>query len=160
MKNIAVFLSTFSLVLSVESIKVVEPSKNLEETGGYFTVKDLSIDTLDEFTMCLKLKSYNFGIMSEQFLQNILYHGDSMLAVITNQYCDHLSEGCTVYQRQEVPDIFWEHGKSSGYHKYLGQTFAFKIWRPEVWNSFCILASQTNRFYKIFMNGEYVQDFR
>ena len=160
MKSTAGFLSALSLLLAVQSMKVIVPSKNFKETAGYFTVEGLSIDSFDDFSMCVKLKSYNFGMINENPLQNIIYHGKSMLGVMTNQYCDHLSEGCTIYQKQEVSDIYWEHGKSYGYHQYLGEGFGFKIWKPEVWNTVCILASQTNRFYKIFMNGENVQDFR
>ena len=147
------------MVSCVRCIKVLESSR-IPSKDGYFVFKNLSIHLFEEFTLCAKFKSYKFGLTQENSIQNIIYHGDrSMLGVVTNQHCDHLAEGCTNNNRQDHLGT-WEHGRSYGYHQYLGDWEVFKIWRPTVWNTVCILASATQRLYKIFMNGEFIQDSR
>ena len=52
--------------------------------------------------------------------QNIISHGNrSLLGLVTNQYCDHLEAGCTNNQKEDHSNVYWEHGKSYGYHQYL-----------------------------------------
>ena len=148
------------LVSVVHCVKVISSAERPEK-NGYFTFKNFSLRSLKEFTLCAKLKSYKFGLMDETYHQNIIYQGDkSLLGVVTNQYCDHLEEGCTKNQKEDHSNHYWEHGKSYGYHQYLGDWEYFNIWKPTIWNMVCILASSTQRFYQIIINGETIQDYR
>ena len=148
------------LVSVVRCVKVIFSAERPEKTG-YFTFKNFSLRSHKEFTLCARFQSYKFGLTDENYYQNIIYQGDkSLLGVVTNQYCDHLAAGCTKNQKENNSNDYWEHGKSYGYHQYLGDWEYFEIWKPTIWNMVCILASTPQRFYQIFINGETIQDYR
>ena len=153
----------FALLLLVSVVGCVRVISSAErpEKKGYFTFKNFSLRSHKDFTLCLKLKSAKFGLTDEGFYQNIIYQGNKcLLGVVTNQYCDHLEEGCTKNQKENNSNVDWEHGKSYGYHQYLGVWEYFNVWKPTVWNMVCILASSSDGFYQIVINGEIIQDFR
>ena len=160
MKLLILIISLLVLVSVVRGVKVISSAERPEK-NGYFTFKNFSLRSHKEFTLCAKFQSYKFGLTDENFYQNIIYQGDkSLLGVVTNQYCDHLEEGCTKNQKENNSNDSWEHGKSFGYHQYLGDWEYFKIWKPTIWNMVCILASSTQRFYRIVVNGETIWDHR
>ena len=123
----------FALLLLVSVVGCVRVISSAErpEKKGYFTFKNFSLRSHKDFTLCLKLKSAKFGLTDEGFYQNIIYQGNKcLLGVVTNQYCEHLEEGCTKNQKENNSNVDWEHGKSYGYHQYLGVWEYFNVWKP------------------------------
>ena len=160
MKRLILIISLLLLVSVVCCVKVILSGEKPEK-NGYFTFKNFSLHSHKEFTLCARFKSYKFGLLDENYYQNIIYQGNkSLLGVVTNQYCDHLAEGCSKNQKENNSNDSWEHGKSHGYHQYLGNWTYFEIWKPTIWNMVCILASSPQRFYQIIINAETIQDYR
>ena len=73
MKGLAGIISALLLLVSVARCVKVISSAERPEKNGYFTFKNFSLRPLKEFTLCVKLKSYKFGLTDETFYQNKSY---------------------------------------------------------------------------------------
>ena len=146
------------LLSGLDCVKVVKYKSNI---NGSLTISNFSLDSLDEFSLCLRVFSYSFSSPKERSVQSLVRVGDrTLLGIVTHQQCNGCNTREFVCQGFSILLFFypeakssgsWEHGRVKGFSDHL--RIRFEIWKPRTWNSLCVVASYKNRKAAIFLNG-------
>ena len=82
---IFLYLASYS-----DCLKIIKSNSNL---NGSFTISNFSLDSLAEFSLCLRVFSYSFSSPKEKSVQSLVTLGDkSLLGIVTHQHCHHCNE--------------------------------------------------------------------
>ena len=92
------------LFSGLDCVKVVKYKSKLD---GIFTISNFSLDSLDEFSLCLRVFSYSFSSPYERLEQSLVGVGDrSLLGIITHQKCDECNSSQTLFMFFSPPIFF------------------------------------------------------
>ena len=74
------------LLSGLDCVKVV---KYKSKINGTLTITNFSLDSLEEFSLCLRVFSYSFSSPKEKSVQSLVRVGDrSLLGFVTHQHCN------------------------------------------------------------------------
>ena len=135
-------LSLTLLVLKLsltEAIRVLQtnPAIELPPRFAQAEILDSSLSNLDEFTICLRLKTYQFTSYNKVTFsyQAVMTAGTNwILGAYIGLPCNERYLGCTQKQKDRYGKD-WKHSKVIGYTGDGVENHAFKTWQPGVWNS-------------------------
>ena len=100
------------LFSGLDCVKVVKYKSKLD---GIFTISNFSLDSLDEFSLCLRVFSYSFSSPYERLKQSLVSVGDKIvLGILTQQHCYECNTSQTFFMFFSPPifflsrlEIFW-----------------------------------------------------
>ena len=130
------------LILSwnqTEAIRVLQTNSDIELPPRFAQAEilDSSLSNLDEFTICLRLKTYQFTSYNKVTFsyQAVMTAGTNwILGAYIGLPCNERYLGCTQKQKDRYGKD-WKHSKVIGYTGDGVENHAFKTWQPGVWNS-------------------------
>ena len=83
------------LFSGLDCVKVVKYKSKLD---GIFTISNFSLDSLDEFSLCLRVFSYSFSSPYERLKQSLVSVGDKIvLGILTQQHCYECNTSQTLF---------------------------------------------------------------
>ena len=100
-------------------------------------VLDSSLANLAEFTICMRIKTYQFTSYNKETFsyQAVMTSGSVwILGAYIGLPCDERYLGCTQKQKDRYGED-WKHSRVIGYTGDGVENHAFKTWQPGVWNS-------------------------
>ena len=147
-----VFLLSVLSCHSGETLRVIstDPSASLPRLGGLAVVQDSSIQHLEEFTVCLRFKTYNFDVSKEdgnRGSQSVISIKDfNLLASYLAVQCE---EGCEDFPKSFIPN--WKRGKVYG--RTTNNENMFPGWLPLQWRSVCMSSSHQAGSWTLSLDG-------
>ena len=139
-KMLSLALTLLVLKFSLtEAIRVLQTNPDIElpPRSAQAEVLDSSLANLAEFTICMRIKTYQFTSYNEVTFsyQAVMTSGSNwILGAYIGLPCDQQYLGCTQKQRDRYGKD-WKHSKVIGYTGDGVENHAFKTWQPGVWNS-------------------------
>ena len=136
--RLSLTLILLSLVLA-EAIRVLQTNPDIElpPRSAQAEVLDSSLANLAEFTICMRIKTYQFTSYNEVTFsyQAVMTAGPVwILGAYIGLPCDQRYLGCTQKQKDRYGQD-WKHSKVIGYTGDWVENYDFKTWLPGVWNS-------------------------
>ena len=131
-------LLLLELILT-EAIRVLQTNPDIElpPRSGQAELLDSSLANLGEFTICLRMKTFQFTSYNEVTFsyQAVMTAGTNwILGAYIGLPCNERYLGCTQKQKDRYGKD-WKHSKVIGYTGDGVENHAFKTWQPGVWNS-------------------------
>ena len=122
-----------------QAIRVLQTNPDIElpPRSAQAEVLDSSLANLAEFTICMRIKTYQFTSYNEvtDSYQAVMTAGPVwILGAYIGLPCDQRYLGCTQKQKDRYGQD-WKHSKVIGYTGDGVENHAFKTWQPGVWNS-------------------------
>ena len=150
---------------SSQTLKLLttDPAVSLPARAGSAELLNSSLEKYQEFTICLRLKTYQFSTYpdkeSYQFIVSIKNSGNFMLGSYVALPCPHIYSTCTeIYQNMITA---WSHGAVFGVLRESDSLQDYySSWLPEVWTSVCLLSSRQEGSFRVNINGETVYQTR
>ena len=121
MLSILLPLLTFLILLECCSCLALplistDPAVSLPDRAGSAELLNSSLEKYQEFTICLRLKTYQFSTYpdkeSYQYIVSIKNSGNFMLGSYTAVPCEQVYSGCTGTYQSKIPA--WSHGAVFG----------------------------------------------
>ena len=134
--RLSLALLSLKLVLTIRVLQT-NPDIELPPRFAQAEVLDSSLANLAEFTICLRLKTYQFTSYNQLTFsyQAVMTAGPVwILGAYIGLPCDQRYRGCTQKQKDRYGKD-WKHSKVIGYSGDGVENHAFKTWQPGVWNS-------------------------
>ena len=141
----------------ISSMKVLKLSASVKpEDNVKVEIRDSSIDKLDQFSICGRFRTPYLPAMKNK-MQTLLYRKKLwLLNRLDMVSCDERYPGCTDYYKRAIGQENWLTGDARG-TIFHGAYSVFPLWKPNVWNTFCVEADTANKSYATFLNDEAVQ---
>ena len=126
-------------LMRTEAIRVLQTNPDIELPPrlAQAEVLDSSLANLAEFTICMRIKTYQFTSYNEVTFsyQAVMTSGSNwILGAYIGLPCDERYLGCTQKQKDRYGKD-WKHSRVIGYTGDGVENYAFKTWMPGVWNS-------------------------
>ena len=138
--RLSLTLLLLELVLTLtQAIRVLQTNPDIElpPRSGQAEVLDSSLANLAEFTICMRMKTFQFSSYNEVTFsyQAVMTAGPVwILGAYIGLPCDQRYLGCTQKQKDRYGQD-WKHSKVIGYTGDGVENHDFKTWQPGVWNS-------------------------
>ena len=143
-------LVLFVCLVQSRAIRVIRtnPNKPLEK-DGIATIQNSSVASLDQFTLCARILTYQFDSYF-YFHQAIITASDGMLLWSFSSKADCEFAGCTEYFKSIIGDE-WKYGRIYGMfiHPDTGYKF-YPPWKLNQWENFCMLVNASNNHIQIY----------
>ena len=115
-----------------------------------------SIKDLDALTICGRLWS-PFRPHMTNVLQDIISIKNMWLLFrFDMRSCERRYPGCTQFYKETLVPGGWTTGNAVGVTFYNATYFTFPLWKPNVWNTFCIALDASNKIYRTLVNAQEV----
>ena len=115
-----------------------------------------SIKNLDALTICGRLWS-PFRPHMTNVLQDIIQIKNLwFLFRYDMRSCERRYPGCTQFYKETLIPGGWTTGNAVGVIYYNATYVTFPLWKPNVWNAFCITLDASNKIYRTLLNGQEV----
>ena len=140
-----------------------DPAVSLPARAGSAELLNSSLEKYEEFTICLRLKTYQFSTYPDkenyQYIVSIKNSGNFMLGSYVALPCEQIYSGCTGTYRKKIRA--WKHGAVFGFLRESDSLLDhFSPWLSEVWTSVCLLSSRPEGSFRVNINGETVYQTR
>ena len=150
---------------SCRTIKLIttDPAVSLPDRAGGAELLNSSLEKYQEFTICLRLKTYQFSTYpdkeSYQYIVSIKNSGNFMLGSYVALPCEQMYSGCTGTYQKQISS--WKHGAVFGFLRESDSLLGhFSPWLPEVWTSACLSSSRPEGSFTVNINGQTVFETR
>ena len=150
---------------SCRTVKMIttDPAVSLPGRAGSAELLNSSLEKYSEFTICLRLKTYQFSTYpdkeSYQYIVSIKNSGNFMLGSYVALPCEQMYSGCTGTYQNKISS--WKHGAVFGFLRESSSLLDhFSPWLPEVWTSVCLSSSRLEGSFTVNINGETVYQTR
>ena len=156
------FICILLLFKTIHAIKVLESLRASKENR--VILKNSALSDLEDVTICARFNTYQFSMSdTEDLYQQIIANSKNdsyfqILGSFSAFNCEKNpklgSEG-TTYYKGELGEM-WRYGATYG-NIYLGsgvQEVYFPAWKPQIWKSFCAVASLRHKLFSLYIDND------
>ena len=168
----SVFQIIFVCMISKSSLIKVLRSDS-PDNDHTVTMDGSSLSSYDEFTICARFKTHQFSLPKNANPEQLLIsyydgYGSINSVTILGSFSAYNCDPHPFYPNNDCTSVFqgfvgniWKYGKTYGYLKFDPRvpTFYYDSWKPQIWKSFCAIASSKEKFYKAFIDNELIYEY-
>ena len=138
-------LPSFSQFFSGKFLpRIIHSQLPLKQNGSATVTIPSSLDKMEHFTVCARFKTYYFldiytDIVYGQSssIQVVLYFGEWNPFIFFSQVTEKLQGG-----RKDILGCYY----------YKGNTSCFSVWKPNIWNKFCLMMDKQKKTLQVSLN--------